>query len=341
MTGMFPSSGVPWSQAENAANITTENCPDGALFNNTARCQPRFDPASQNAIISEIGNAVNNAGLSYDCTRLDNLAAAIRNMVDQATPCGAPEATPAQLAQIGPSSLLTTCIDDQVVSFPASQILPTPTAITTPCNATTISGAQQTALAANPSLMFMLLCMSISGTPSLRRLDGNQLRQILLGDLLPFLQNNVQIVTQRQLTPSAFDNQVIANTAGRLVVAGYPNILDDDPPTDAVYLSGNDFPRHAEFVAYVDVQANDVLSIVYTGPLTYQIQLNGSPIVNRGVSLPPTYFPPATEAPRDQHFIACYSRRASDGTTYPTLRYVKNTFGPNDIYSRMQVFRLT
>lgn len=79
MSGMFPDSGVPANQALNTTDVPTTNCdPAGELFHSTSRCQPRFDPASANAVMSEILNAIDCAGLVYDCSRLDNLCLAIQ-----------------------------------------------------------------------------------------------------------------------------------------------------------------------------------------------------------------------------------------------------------------------
>jgi hypothetical protein len=87
MSGIFPNSGVPASDALNTVNVDTVNCgPNGELFHSTSRCQPRFDPAAANAVMSEILNlvagntgdpCVPNSGLSYDCSRLDNMLRAV------------------------------------------------------------------------------------------------------------------------------------------------------------------------------------------------------------------------------------------------------------------------
>jgi hypothetical protein len=82
MSGIFPDSGVPAHLALNTVDVPTSNCqPGGELFHATSRCQPRFDPAAANAIMSELLNTVACAGFAYDCRRLDNLCRAIRGII--------------------------------------------------------------------------------------------------------------------------------------------------------------------------------------------------------------------------------------------------------------------
>ena len=83
MSGVYPNSGVPANEALNSVNVPTVNCPS-ELFHSTTRCQPRFDPAAANAVMSEILNAVNCGGVAYDCTRLDNLCQAMTNNIENA-----------------------------------------------------------------------------------------------------------------------------------------------------------------------------------------------------------------------------------------------------------------
>lgn len=73
MSSIFPSSGVPAAQAQNSVDVATTNCDEGELFHSTARCQPRFDPAAANAVMSELLNFVGLNGQTWDCSRLDNL----------------------------------------------------------------------------------------------------------------------------------------------------------------------------------------------------------------------------------------------------------------------------
>lgn len=80
MTAVFPDSGVPAYEAKNTIlDPNTVNCSE--LWYSTSRCQPRFDPAAANAMLSELINAVNCAGIAYDCTKLNNLCTAIEYMI--------------------------------------------------------------------------------------------------------------------------------------------------------------------------------------------------------------------------------------------------------------------
>lgn len=76
MAGIMPAGGIPPQDAQNA--LTNAAIVDGcdSLWH-ANRCTPRFDPASANAVISEILNVIGAAGLEYDCTLLDNLAKAV------------------------------------------------------------------------------------------------------------------------------------------------------------------------------------------------------------------------------------------------------------------------
>lgn len=98
MSGIYPNSGVPASQAANTVDVNTANCTTGELFHSTARCNPRFDPAAANALISELLNVVSAAGLAYDCSRLDNLKLALEGLQSCACPplfgSGVPTTTP-------------------------------------------------------------------------------------------------------------------------------------------------------------------------------------------------------------------------------------------------------
>lgn len=86
MAGMFPEFGTNAANTDNAElNVeTTVGCPPLFFRNN---CFPKFDPASANAVISEILNAINLVQ-PYDCSRLDNLATAIGQLVNL---CGLPQ----------------------------------------------------------------------------------------------------------------------------------------------------------------------------------------------------------------------------------------------------------
>lgn len=76
MAGIFPQGGVSAPNTINGdPNLdTVPGCPP--LFH-PARCIPRFDAASANAVISELVNAINGMGRDYDCNRLDNLQLAL------------------------------------------------------------------------------------------------------------------------------------------------------------------------------------------------------------------------------------------------------------------------
>lgn len=81
MSGIFPSGGVGPSQAlpTNLPTIDTIGTNCTTLYHN-ARCNTRVDPASVNALIAEVGTAVNGAGRDYDCSRYDNLLLAMRDL---------------------------------------------------------------------------------------------------------------------------------------------------------------------------------------------------------------------------------------------------------------------
>lgn len=82
MSAMFPDSGVPAVDARNTLlDPDTVNCNE--LWYSTNRCTPRFDPAAANAQLSELINAINCAGIAYDCSKLDNLCTAIKYLVQQ------------------------------------------------------------------------------------------------------------------------------------------------------------------------------------------------------------------------------------------------------------------
>lgn len=78
MAGIFPDGGVAATLTSNTVDADT-SC-TAELFYSTSRCQPRFDPAAANAVMSELLNAINAGGITYDCTVLDNLSRAIQAM---------------------------------------------------------------------------------------------------------------------------------------------------------------------------------------------------------------------------------------------------------------------
>lgn len=76
MAGVFPAVGSTPNNTQNAVTPSVvEGCTPLFYPNN---CNPRFDPLSTNAIISELLNAINTFA-PYDCNRLDNLKNAILN----------------------------------------------------------------------------------------------------------------------------------------------------------------------------------------------------------------------------------------------------------------------
>lgn len=82
MAGIFPQGGIAGNGAINAIpNLTSGDDGDlvagcSALFYGN-RCREVFDPAQQNAIISELENILRDRGVQYDCSRLDNISQAI------------------------------------------------------------------------------------------------------------------------------------------------------------------------------------------------------------------------------------------------------------------------
>jgi hypothetical protein len=75
MAGIFPDGGV--HQSVNTINDPQIKAACDALWF-ALSCRTNFDPAQSNAIISELLNAMEQSNVTYDCTELDNLAAAMR-----------------------------------------------------------------------------------------------------------------------------------------------------------------------------------------------------------------------------------------------------------------------
>lgn len=83
MAGLFPDAGVGASAAvqtikgllQGTGGALVEGCPDRWFPN---RCDLKPDPAQQNAVISELINLCRVNGWQYDCSRLDNLAQAMK-----------------------------------------------------------------------------------------------------------------------------------------------------------------------------------------------------------------------------------------------------------------------
>lgn len=76
MAGILPAGGIPPQDAQNSLNDAELKAGCASLWH-ANRCTPRFDPASANAMISEVLNVIGAAGLEYDCALLDNLAKAV------------------------------------------------------------------------------------------------------------------------------------------------------------------------------------------------------------------------------------------------------------------------
>lgn len=75
MAGIYPDGGVPPAQTTNAVTVDTSCAAE--LFYSVNRCNPRFEPAAMNALMSEVLNVVSNAGIEYNCDVLTNLYEAI------------------------------------------------------------------------------------------------------------------------------------------------------------------------------------------------------------------------------------------------------------------------
>lgn len=76
MSGLFPSNGVVAGQTSNG--ILDPDLVTGATalwYKQT--CNTRIDPTAQNALISEVVNAVNDLGYEYDPSKVDNLGSAL------------------------------------------------------------------------------------------------------------------------------------------------------------------------------------------------------------------------------------------------------------------------
>lgn len=78
---IFPQGGTPPQDTKNAVTDVNAVAACAILFYRLG-CNPRFDPMSTNAIISEIVSVVNDLGLQYDCNSLDNLSRAIKNAIN-------------------------------------------------------------------------------------------------------------------------------------------------------------------------------------------------------------------------------------------------------------------
>jgi len=85
MTAMFPTEGVTHEDAKNSlVDPITTNCLE--LWYSTVRCQPMFDPAAANAMLSELMNLINKGEVSYDCLYLDQVQLAVRYLIQRCLP---------------------------------------------------------------------------------------------------------------------------------------------------------------------------------------------------------------------------------------------------------------
>lgn len=124
MAGIYPSNGVVAAGTVNGVNVETVNCVN-SLFYSVSRCQPRFDPAAMNAMISELLNVVSSSGRAYNCNRLDNLSRAIQALL------GVKEAEvgvtifPGQIVEANDGTLMWNCSGVDITPATVDQLSPT------------------------------------------------------------------------------------------------------------------------------------------------------------------------------------------------------------------------
>ncbi len=87
MSGVFPNNGVPPGQTTNGLE-NPDIAPGCQNLYYAARCNPRIDPFAMNAFISEFIGGLNCMGITYDCTRLDNLCRAFQQLLALSTQYG-------------------------------------------------------------------------------------------------------------------------------------------------------------------------------------------------------------------------------------------------------------
>ena len=87
MTAMFPDSGVAPSDARNSTDPVTTGCNE--LWYSTGRCEPRFDPAAANAMLSELTALINAGEVVYNCASLSQVQLAVRYLIQRGLPKGA------------------------------------------------------------------------------------------------------------------------------------------------------------------------------------------------------------------------------------------------------------
>lgn len=91
MSGILPSGGVAPQSTVNSVLDPLLSAGCAALFFKLT-CNPKFDPAWGNAVISEFLNFMKRVGHSYDCSSLDNLADSMDKFI-----CSLPTFTAAQV----------------------------------------------------------------------------------------------------------------------------------------------------------------------------------------------------------------------------------------------------
>jgi hypothetical protein len=107
VTAMFPDSGVPPADAKNSTDPVTSFCNE--LWYSTSRCQPRFDPAAANAVLSELTALINSGMVNYDCRYLDQVQLAVRYLVQRGIMKGTP--------LVGPNNYIGNWLDPPLTFY--------------------------------------------------------------------------------------------------------------------------------------------------------------------------------------------------------------------------------
>lgn len=85
---LFPDSGVPPGDARNSLPDVNTAAGCAELWYSTSRCEPRFDPAAANAMLSELFMIMAQGEWQYDCATFNNLQVAIRYISQRNSMCG-------------------------------------------------------------------------------------------------------------------------------------------------------------------------------------------------------------------------------------------------------------
>lgn len=120
MAGVFPDGGVPSSRVQNGVDVSTANCVE--LFYSAARCEPRFEPEAQNAVISEILKAVSAGGNDYDCRKLDNLALAIARLGGITNAAASVVIQPGRMVRSSDGDVFFNCTSSDITPASSSEI---------------------------------------------------------------------------------------------------------------------------------------------------------------------------------------------------------------------------